>query len=217
MPVPFEHIRGRLTDILLITPEDDMYADVLDLLREVFDSEFGYFGYIDSAGDLVCPSMTREIFPKCQVPDKDVVFPRAIWGGLWGRILMEERSLIKNTAHRVPEGHLPIRNSFGSPILYRGQLIGQIHLANRDAGYDADDVELLEQVCSFLAPVLNARLVRDEEMRRRQQIESELRSANEQLRDKLDQLERLNAALIDREERMIELKQRLADRDRTRG
>ena len=201
-----ETIREKLTKILLLTPEEGMYADVLDLLLGVFASEFGYFGYISEEGHLVCPSMTRHIFPKCQVPDKDIVFRREIWGGLWGRILLERRSLIKNEVHRVPEGHLPIFRSFGSPILYRSQLIGQFHFPNRATDYSNDDVSLLEQICDFVAPVLNARLRHDEEERARRKAEEDLRLANEKLREKLRELERVNLALVDREERMIELK-----------
>jgi GAF domain-containing protein len=203
---PIEGIREKLTKILLLTPEEGMYADVLDLLLGVFRSEFGYFGYISAEGHLVCPSMTRHIFPQCQVPDKDIVFRREIWGGLWGRILLERRSLIKNEVHRVPNGHLPIFRSFGSPILYRSQLIGQFHFANRSTDYDNDDVALLEQICDFVAPVLNARLRHDEEERARRKAEEELRLANAKLTDKLRELEQVNLALIDREERMIELK-----------
>ena len=205
MPTP-EAIREQLTKILLLTPEERMYADVLDLLLGVFHSEFGYFGYISQEGHLVCPSMTRHIFPQCQVPDKDIVFRREIWGGLWGRILLERKSLIKNQVHRVPEGHLPIFRSFGSPILYRSQLIGQFHFANRATDYTDEDVVLLEQISDFIAPVLNARLRHDEEERARRQAEDDLRLANDKLLEKVTELERVNLALIDREERMIELK-----------
>lgn len=205
-----QRLRDRLIDILLLRPEESMYADVLDLLLAEFQSVFGYFGYIDSKGDLVCPSMTRHIFLQCEVEGKDVVFPRAIWGGLWGRILVERRSLFKNESHTVPAGHLPLHRSFGSPIVYRGVLIGQIHLANRDVDYGAADVTLLEGVCDFLAPVLNARLRRDEEERTRKRVEEELRTTNEALRTKLEELERMNEVLLEREERMIELKAELA-------
>lgn len=202
----FDLIRERVTEIMLTTPEERMYADVLDLMLGTFASEFGYFGYINTAGDLVCPSMTRRIYPACQVPDKDVVFPRAVWGGLFGRVLLEQRSLIKNDHHQVPQGHLPIYRSFGSPILYRGTLIGQFHFANRDTDYVQDDIVLLERTCEFIAPVLNARLRHDEEQRRRGQLQEQLEAANEQLRTKLAELERLTTALLDREDRMIELK-----------
>lgn len=206
----FERIRERVTEILLVTPEERMYADVLDLLLGVFESEFGYFGYINTAGDLVCPSMTRHIYPVCQVPDKDVVFPRAIWGGLWGRILKERRSLMKNDVHQIPEGHLPIWRSFGSPIMYRGELVGQMHFANRATDYTDEDVRLLEQTCEFIAPVLVARLRHDEQQRERARLQGELETANETLRNKVTELERLTAALLDREDRMIELKQQIS-------
>jgi len=206
----FEAVRERCGEIMLATPEERMYADVLDLLLAVFESEFGYFGYISSDADLVCPSMTRNIFPACQVPDKDLVFRRANWGGLWGRILTERRSLIKNELHHVPMGHLPIFRSFGTPIVYRGELIGQFHFANRATDYTDDDVRLLERTCEFIAPVLNARLRHDEEQHKRARLQEELVVTNLQLRNKVEELERLNAALIDREERMIELKRELA-------
>ena len=202
----FDSTREKLTRIFLLTPEENMYADVLDLLLAEFGSEFGYFGYISQEGHLVCPSMTRHIFPQCQVADKDIVFRRVISGGLWGRILLERKSLIKNDPHRVPDGHLPIARSFGSPILYRSQLIGQFQFANRSRDYDASDVQHLEQIADFVAPVLNARLRHDEEERGRRKAEEDLRRANAQLTEQLTELERVNAALIDREERMIELK-----------
>ena len=203
MPIPLEPTREKLTQILLLTPEEKMYANVLDLLLGLFESEFGYFGYINREGHLVCPSMTRHIFPRCQVADKDIVFRREIWGGLWGRILRERKSLIKNAVHGVPKGHLPIYRSFGSPILYRSELIGQFHFANRPRDYGADDVALLEQICDFVAPVLHARLRHDEEERARRAAEEDLLRANAQLVEKVRELERVNLALIDREERMI--------------
>lgn len=128
---------------MLATPEERMCADVLDLLLAVFESEFGYFGYISSDGDLVCPSMTRDI-------------------------------------------------------------------ANRPADYTDDDVRLLERTCELIAPVLNARLRHDEEQHKRARLQEELVVTNLQLRNKVEELERLDAALIDREERMIELKRELA-------
>src|ERR1700679_2911171 len=150
--------------------------------------------------------MTRHIFPQCNVADKTIVFKREIWGGLWGRILRERKSLVKNDVHRVPEGHLPLYRSFGSPILYRGELIGQFHFANRPRDYEPSDVALLEQICDFVAPVLNARLRHDDEGRARRAAEEGLLRANQSLTEKVGELERLNDALVDREERMIELK-----------
>jgi len=210
MSLTFDEVRERVTSIMLVTPEERMYADVLDLLLGGFESEFGFFGYIDTKGDLICPSMTRNIFPQCQVPDKDIAFPRAVWGGLWGRILIERRSMTKNLSHKVPTGHLPINRSFGAPILYRGVLVGSLHFANRGHDYTDEDVRLLEQTCEFIAPVLNARVRHDESLRARDALQAQLETTNKALQEKIGELEQLTAALLDREERMIELKAELA-------
>ncbi|MCV6638610.1 ATP-binding protein [Candidatus Albibeggiatoa sp. nov. NOAA] len=173
-------LRERITLILLSTSEDEMYADVLDLLLDYFQSEFGYFGYIHESGDLVVPSMTRHIFEQCQVDQKDIVFPKAIWGGLWGRILKEKIPLIKNEFHKVPKGHLPVYRSFGAPIMYQGELIGQFHLGNRETDYTQQDANTLQGIANMIAPVLSARLLRDRKERELEQQAKILAKAKEE-------------------------------------
>jgi len=58
--------------------------------------------------------------------------------------------------------------------------------------------------------VLDARVRHDEQQRALARLQGDLETANAALRTKLTELEQLNAALIDREERMIELKAELA-------
>jgi signal transduction histidine kinase/CheY-like chemotaxis protein len=172
-------LRETITLILLSTSDDEMYADVLEFLLEHFKSKFGYFGYIHENGDLVVPSMTRDIFEQCQVEQKDIVFHKPIWGGLWGRILTEKVTLIKNEFHNVPKGHLPIYRSIGAPIVYRGELVGQFHLANRDWDYTPQDAVMLEGIANMIAPVLSARIHRDRKERELEQQAQMLAKAKE--------------------------------------
>ena len=139
-----------------------IYNEILDFLLEIFESEFGFVGYIDEQGNLVCPSMTRHVWDACQVPDKAIVFPRHTWGGLFGRVLLEKRCLIKNELHTVPKGHLPLYRSIGAPLIYRGELIGSLHLANRAWDYDAIDAQVLQAIADQVAPLLAARRAEDE-------------------------------------------------------
>jgi signal transduction histidine kinase/DNA-binding NarL/FixJ family response regulator len=164
--IPFSQaLREKILLILLSTSDDEMYADVLELLLDHFQSQFGYFGYIHENGDLIVPSMTRDIFDLCQVDQKDIVFHKPDWKGLWGRILTEKVTLIKNEFHQVPKGHLPIYRSIGTPIIYRDELIGQFHLANRKWDYTSQDVTMLEGIANMVAPVLSARIHRDRKER----------------------------------------------------
>jgi signal transduction histidine kinase/CheY-like chemotaxis protein len=178
--IPISHeLREQILLILLSTSDDEMYADVLELLIKQFQSQFGYFGYIHENGDLVVPSMTRNIFEQCQVAQKDIVFHKPGWSGLWGQILTKKVTLIKNEFHKVPKGHLPIDRSIGTPIVYRNELIGQFHLANRNWDYTQEDANMLEGIANMIAPVLSARIHRDRKERELEQQALMLSKAKE--------------------------------------
>lgn len=178
------NIANRILRILLMSKEDAMYADVLDLVLDLFQSELGFFGYIREVdGALVCPSMTREVFEQCRVADKDIIFPREMWGGLWGQVLLERTSLFENGPHSVLDGHVPVYRSLGAAIVCQDKLIGSIHVANKNTEYTEEDRELMDRIVSMIAPVLNARLERDKQEAGRKQAAEALRESEERYRE----------------------------------
>jgi PAS domain S-box-containing protein len=151
-------LQSRISKIFLSESREDMYAHVLDVLKEAFQSPYGYFGYISQDGALVCPSMTRDVWDRCQIPDKDVVFPQEVWGGLWGQSLRERSTLISNGPLQLPAGHVQIRRAMVSAIAEREELVGQIALGGRSTPYTEADRELLAIISDMVAPILSARL-----------------------------------------------------------
>ncbi|MBG0780250.1 MAG: PAS domain-containing protein, partial [Desulfotignum balticum] len=63
-------IRNQIAHIFLTTPGDDIYEKILALVLDMTQSRYGIFGFIDDAGEWVCPSLTKDIWENCQVPDK---------------------------------------------------------------------------------------------------------------------------------------------------
>jgi len=173
---------NRINQIFLSTPDDQMYGQVLKVVLEALDSEFGFFGYINEAGDLVAPSMTREIWQKCRIPDKDIVFARKNWGGLWGRDLKQKMTLVSNRPLSVPEGHIPLTRAVTVPLIHKNKFIGALAVANKPADYLARDVELLENLARNIAPVLQARLERDKIETQRRKTQEALRQSEERFR-----------------------------------
>ena len=104
-------LRDRIIEIFNNYPDDEMFAEVLEIILEVVESSHGIFGYISETGNLVCPSMTRDVMEICQVSEKKIVFFRADWENIqaiWARSIIEGKTKYSNSAFKVPDGHIQI-------------------------------------------------------------------------------------------------------------
>jgi PAS domain S-box-containing protein len=175
---------NKIGQVLLTVRDEDMYFDMLEIIREALKSEFGVFGYLDERGDLVVPTMTRTIWDKCQVPDKTFIFPNATWGcSSWPKAIREKRIICLNeTSTLTPPGHVAIYRHVSVPIVHQDRAIGLIQVANKKKDYTPEDVTLLETFRGTIAPVLDARL-------RAERLEAARRAAEEQIRQLNESLE----------------------------
>jgi PAS domain S-box-containing protein len=167
-------IRNEIANIFLTVPDDEMYGEVLQVVLDAMESKHGALGYVREDGAVVVPSLTRDIWDKCQVPGKDIVFPRETWGGIWGRALVKKKTFYSNKDFSVPKGHIPVHRAMATPIIYHGEVIGYFTIGNRTRDYDDKDKELLETIANYIAPILNARLERDNQERERKRVEQAL-------------------------------------------
>ncbi len=77
-------LQAKIATIFITASDEEMYNEVLLVILEVMQSQFGVFGYLDTDGSLVVPTMTRQIWDRCQMPDKTIRFPRETWGAAAG-------------------------------------------------------------------------------------------------------------------------------------
>ena len=131
-------IRNKIANIFLTsTTDEEMYNEVLSVVLEVMESKYGVVGYIDEDGALVVPSMSRHIWDKCRVPDKTFIFERDKWGhSSWPRAIREKKSNYTNEpSNLTPEGHIPVIRHISMPIIFQGEVIGLIQVANKETDY----------------------------------------------------------------------------------
>ncbi|MEE4134901.1 MAG: PAS domain S-box protein [Desulforhopalus sp.] len=199
-------LRYRLALLFLTAEPDRLFSEALDLLLAEFTSPYGYFGYLDENGTLICPSMTSAVWQECAIPGKQNRFPEECWADLWGRSLREKESCIANGCLHVPAGHLPLSSVLIVPILSQGELVGQIALANKPSGYEQSDRQRLEGLAAFVGPILSMWLAkersRDEALRYQEKLgqqnialnvlldlrQEEKQQMFSELRKKIDQL-----------------------------
>ncbi|WP_432823536.1 PAS domain S-box protein, partial [Trichloromonas sp.] len=163
---------GRL--MLASSSIEEISEVILQQCKELTGSPHGFVGFIDpQTGDMVSPTMTREVWAACRVPDKKHVFHA--FKGLWGWVLTHRQPILCNepeTDHRstgIPEGHVAIRRFLGAPAMADGALLGIIALANAEREYHAKDLELLERLAAVYAMAVQnmrtAQQVRESEER----------------------------------------------------
>ena len=176
-------ILNQIANVFLTISGEAIYGEVLAIVLQVMKSKFGIFGFIGENGDLVMPSLTREIWKECQVPGKSIVFPPDSWGNsLWGRAIREKKTFYSDGPFRTPEGHVPIDHFLAVPIVYGQETIGLISVANKEGGYAEEDKDLLERIARKVSPILYARSQRDAQERRRIAAEEDLRESEEKYR-----------------------------------
>jgi PAS domain S-box-containing protein len=180
-------ILNEILQIFLTVSDEDMYGEVLQVVLKTMKSQFGVFAYQDEHGALVAPSMTRDIWEQCNIPDKTIRFPSETWGEtIWARAIHQKQSLWKNEPGLVPEGHLTIENVMVVPLFYLDKVFAHFEVANKEGGYSEADKEWLESIAQFIAPVLHARLERDRKEAERHEAEAALAAHLEFLRLLLD-------------------------------
>ena len=155
---------------------DDISSLVEDHALRITQSEFGYVGYIDAqTGYLVCPTMTKAIWNKCNVENKDFVFKS--FSGLWGWVLESGKPLLTNEplkdyrARGTPAGHLPIRRFLSAPAMVDDKLVGQVSLANSIRDYTDEDLKIVQRLAGLYAIAVDRKQI-EEKIRQDYYIQS---------------------------------------------
>jgi PAS domain S-box-containing protein len=169
---------------------DELFDQALAVVQEETASPHGVFGYIPQPGHLFCPSLSK-MLDACEIEGKCIHYPPTKWKGLWAKALTEKRSLYTNEAPPVPPGHPIIHNNLATPILFNGEAIGLLNIANKSGGYTEADRDTLDRIADRIAPVLYAWIQRKlrEDERKAAEEERELLLAKVQAeREKLSSL-----------------------------
>ena len=180
-------IKNRIADIFLTIPDKEMYGEVLNVVLDAMGSPYGTFAYINEDGDRIVPSMTRDIWNECKMPDKGIFFPRKNWGNtLWAKCLIKKKSFMSNGPFNIPDGHIPISRALATPIIHKGESIGNFMVGNKSTDYTEKDKILLEAIANRVAPILYSRLLNERNEKERKQAEEALRESEDKFKHVFD-------------------------------
>ncbi len=171
-------VRNRIARVFLTHSGEEIYGEVLEIVLQTLESGHGVFGYIDEQGSLVCPSLTRDVWDQCRLPNKDIVFPPETWPSTWQQILTENKIICSNDPFKMPKGHIPVNRALFVPIVHQGKAIGCFIIGNKDSDYSDQDINLLGSIADYISPILAMRLEEDK-MKKAQARAVEILQASE--------------------------------------
>ena len=140
-------LKNEISKIFMTISNNKVYGEVLDLILKSIKCKYDIFGYLNENEDIIEPSLNKDLWEKCRVEDKNIIFPKDVWSkNIFGRVISEKKSCIKNKPFVVPEGHLEIENFLGTPIIFQDTVIGIITLANKNESFNDNDARILESI-----------------------------------------------------------------------
>jgi PAS domain S-box-containing protein len=168
-------VRVRVAEVFLTASDAEMYDAVLKVILETMQSPVGIFGHVNESEELVIASEITGDGEEGPVPPGTQKAPRFDWeSNIWTCALRDKLWSTTNELRTTSTGKLALKRQICVPILLRGQAVGLFQVANRDTDYTKDDLRILETIAEYVAPVLHARL-------QRQQREAELQQRNDEM------------------------------------
>ncbi len=187
-------LRSRIADIFLTRAEKEMYAAVLEALVKVAKSKFGVFSYLDEDGVVVLAGIITDESEKQNVFVKDCRVARQAWTATsWGLALLQKKPFYANELFAFPITREAISRSLIVPIIFQDELIGSVGVANKNADYQKQECELLENIARYIAPLLDARLKKDRQGKKRRLAEEKLHNITLKLSIKVKVMKCLRA------------------------
>ncbi len=147
-------INRLLSETIACESVKDVAETCLDLAVEITGSGAGFIGEVNKDGRLDTIALNAPGWQECsmdwaQAPKMIRDMPIA---GLWGRVIMDGKSLIANNPDQhpdsagTPSGHPRLQCFLGVPLNMAGRTTGIIGLTNKEKGYLRRDLEHIEKL-----------------------------------------------------------------------
>ncbi|MCG2726556.1 MAG: GAF domain-containing protein [Elusimicrobia bacterium] len=140
--------------------------DILDMVlrkaQEITKSKYGFVGHIDSnTGHMIIPTLTKEIWHKCRVEGKSIIFKK--FGDLWGwkKPILSNDIENDSRSRGMPKGHIKIKNFLSAPAIFNNKLIGIVSVANAKKDYTQTDLAYIKRLADFCAIAFHRKIEED--------------------------------------------------------
>jgi urea ABC transporter urea binding protein len=147
------------------------------------NSKIGYLAFMNEDETVLSiHSWSKSAMAQCAVIDKPIVYPVETTG-LWGEAVRQRRPVITNDYQApnplkkgYPDGHVQVQRHMNLPVFDRERIVLIAGVGNKDAPYDASDVQQLTLLMQGMWQLIQRKRMDDS-------LQQQQRFAQQQLRD----------------------------------
>ena len=158
-------LKTRIDSILPNSSLKEISDIVMEETKRLTNSENCYVAYVDPSNKDSVGISFSHMTESCQMyadqgEARFQIRKDGTYGGLLGYSLDTGESFyihnpeVHPAAHGLPEGHVPVSQFLSVPVMYDGEILGQIVLGNPENDYTATDVDLTDAVADIYAIAL---------------------------------------------------------------
>lgn len=160
-----EELKLQVSDIMPGSSLKEVSDIFLEVATGLTGSQHGYLSFVDPKnGDSVGISFSH-LTGACQMYEdrgeaRFKLLKDGSYGGLLGYSLDTGKSLYTNDpanhplSHGLPPRHEPVKSFLSVPVIYQGDILGQMVLGNATKDYTQHEVEIARKVAEVYAVVL---------------------------------------------------------------
>ncbi len=179
-------LRNEIDRIFLTVEDEDGIREILGIVLDALKISCGIFGHLDHRGEIVQHSMMWDEVQGLRSVDRAVPIPRELWENIWTSSLTKPPPFVVAIPVVAPENCEPVPECAECeivPVVYQARAIGAFVIAPGPRGLGEKDRRLLGSIANHIAPILNARLQRNQEEEERKKAQEELRKTNDELEE----------------------------------
>ena len=175
-------------DALWCQTEEELGRTCLAVAEEITASRLGFVGEIGADGLLHAIAISDPGWDACKMTDP-TGHRRSpgnfVIHGIYGRVSTDGKPVLTNDpgSHPdrigLPPDHPPLTAFLGVPLVRGSQTIGMIAVANRDGGYEENDVQALEAIAPALVEAFDRKRAEEALRESRSKLEAAFRSMTE--------------------------------------
>jgi PAS domain S-box-containing protein len=152
-------VKNKIANLFLTTNTEVLFIKVLMAILDELDSSSGFIGYLDEEGGLQCAASHGSLSNTKILPEVNNSLPPGSWDGPLLNALHTRKTELFNSSNHFIEEKPKLKNVISVPIFtIENQLLGLLVVANKNNNFIQMDITFLEDLCSYISPILTARL-----------------------------------------------------------